>query len=127
MCALTRFGGFGRRSDPREPGLKLGTGKIFHWEPLGNSFDNWQKARFSEKYFPENYEQEWGCEEDEPQGGACTFKECFKATDSARGCKMGRVYVSDAPEGCFTVRALHPPTDAIAEACVPTVRFLGAR
>ena len=48
-------------------------------------------------------------------------------TTRPTGARDNEVDVSDAPEGCFTVRALHPPTDAIAEACVPTVRFLGAR
>ncbi|KAJ1461585.1 alkaline-phosphatase-like protein [Pelagophyceae sp. CCMP2097] len=76
--------------------LAMGVGKIFHWAPVGDSFSFMVRpGQKVGKYFPNDYDQEWGCQPNEPSG-TCTPKLCTDA--NTRGaCAMGKVYVSDVP------------------------------
>ena len=66
--------------------LTFGVGKLWHWEPIGHPF-----SKAGGDYFPRigTYDQEWGCEAEEPNGGPC-------APANAEPYLNGKVYLTDA-------------------------------
>lgn len=88
-----------------------GVGKIYHWEPFGDPFstdyacleDHTRRCQF--EYYPEVYNQEWGCNDD-----ACKPSECRVAYNKGNTCYRRDIYLAADSEELFDAKVTREAT-----------------